>query len=118
MANCVKDGNAKVPAFRRRRREKDNGEPRDVWDEDGLSLGLSPAEACQDLGENFGVIKPSVERLLARHFELDEPSGGYVHVTNMPFYTKQIPGEMDRAKSKELLMLECVVEVLPPFVAQ
>lgn len=114
-ARCVKNGKVKPPAFRRRWQFKDSGEVRETWDDDGLSFGLTPQDACQGLEENFGVLRLSVERMEARGFQFDEPAQGHVNVTNMPFYRAE---ERDLASAKSLQMLECVEEILPPVQPQ
>ncbi len=89
---------------------KDNGEAREVWDEDGLSFGLSPEEACQGLTEHHGVLKLSVERMRVRGFVFDEPIAGHVNVTNMPFYRSE---DRDLATSKAFSLIECFEEFIP-----
>jgi hypothetical protein len=99
----------KAPAFRRRWQYNENGEAREVWDDDGLSFGTSPADACRHLKVNFGIVKLSTELMRARGFEFDEPSEGQVHVTNMPFYRQE---DRELANIKTLQMCECVVEYI------
>ena len=99
----------KDPAFRRRWRYNDIGEERELWDDDGLSFGTSPYDACKHLKENFGVAKLSTELMRARGFQFDEPSEGQVHVTNMPFYRHE---DREAANTKTFQMRECVVEYI------
>lgn len=107
----TKSGVPKVPAFRRRWKFKDDGEARRVWDEHGLSFGLSPEDACRGLIENFGILKLSVAKMRVRQFEFDEEAEGHVNVINMPFYR---PEDRDLANAKASSMLECVEEFIPP----
>lgn len=107
----IRRGQPKAPAFRRRWKYDAEGKLRECWDEDGLSLGTSPEEACRQLTTNYGVLKLSVEKLRMRGFEFDDPVEGHVCIINMPFYREE---DRDEAAQKALLLLECVEEVLPP----
>jgi len=92
-----KSGKPKPQAFRRRWKLKETGEPRESWDEFGLSFGTSLEDAHRNLTNPLGVIRLSVGKMLLREFEFDEPIAGHVHVTNVPFYSpKHLPDQGKR----------------------
>jgi hypothetical protein len=103
-----KSGKPKNQAFRRRWELKESGEPYEHWDQLGLSFGLSPEDACKNLTNPLGVLKLSVERMLVRGFQFDEPIEGHVHVTNIPFYSQaHLPAEIEAANLSSAYMIEC-----------
>jgi hypothetical protein len=106
-------GEAKVPAFRRRWKYDKDGKELEIWDDDGLSFGITSEDACRELNEHFGAAKLSVELLRARNFQFDEPKDGYVHITNAPFYRHDDAEELKRSEASSMLMLEAIVAMIP-----
>jgi hypothetical protein len=109
LPNAVKNGKAKPPAFFRRARYNSNGEERKVWDQIGLSFGMSAEEACQGLAERpTHVIKLSVERLAQRNIRFDEPdANGHINAIDIPF-----SDDRDAATKVAFSMIECVEEII------